>query len=193
MIGIFDPAVEVPCNPRKHRRLDDDPLDGDGGGGGHISNFYQVAVGALNPAPSYKESLMKDSRDGDQVVADFFDDEDIDLQDGDITRSIVDGLVSNEFSGCVQSLAEKSLDHTLVVKLLGRSDYTQALASGPFLSLLNSPTMELWVFYARSEGCSDLCNAQASNETKAIRLSKTPSPSDVPTESVSFGPWMVAA
>ncbi|KAK9015666.1 hypothetical protein V6N11_006762 [Hibiscus sabdariffa] len=58
--------------------------------------------------------------DGEQADVDFFDDEDIDLQDGDVTRSLVDGLISIEFFDRVQSLAEKSFNQTLVVKLLGR-------------------------------------------------------------------------
>ncbi|KAK9020937.1 hypothetical protein V6N11_010949 [Hibiscus sabdariffa] len=63
---------------------------------------------------------MKDKSSSDHGFVDFFDDEDIDIQEGDVTRSLVDGLLSIEFSQRVQSLAEKSLDQTLVIKLLGR-------------------------------------------------------------------------
>ncbi|KAK9017890.1 hypothetical protein V6N11_000890 [Hibiscus sabdariffa] len=115
----YDSGAAAPRNPRKHRRLDDDPPDG-GGGGDHLPNSGHPVEGASTQAPSYKESLMKDKSSSDHGFVDFFDDEDIDLHEGDVTRSLVDGLLSIEFSECVQSLAEKSLDQTLVIKLLGR-------------------------------------------------------------------------
>ncbi|KAK9035891.1 hypothetical protein V6N11_077915 [Hibiscus sabdariffa] len=113
---MVDFGADNPRNPRKHRRLDDDPPDGSGG---PTSDTDRPAMSVLHQTPSYKESLMKDSMNGDQADMDFYDDEDIDIQDGDVTRSLIDGLISIEFSDRVQSLAEKSLDQTLVVKLLG--------------------------------------------------------------------------
>ncbi|KAK8521656.1 hypothetical protein V6N12_031547 [Hibiscus sabdariffa] len=96
MIGIFDPGAEVHRNPRNYRRLDDDPPDG--GGRSHTSNSDHPAVDVVNLPPSYKESLIKDSTDGDQVAVDFFNDGNIDLQEGDVTRSLVEGMISKSFS-----------------------------------------------------------------------------------------------
>ncbi|KAK8533052.1 hypothetical protein V6N12_076333 [Hibiscus sabdariffa] len=76
-IVFFYPATETHRNPRKHRRLDDDPSDG--GGGDHMAKSDQPVVGAFTTAPSYKESLVKDNTVGDQVDVDFLDDEGIDL------------------------------------------------------------------------------------------------------------------
>ncbi|KAK8478310.1 hypothetical protein V6N11_014343 [Hibiscus sabdariffa] len=109
MIETFDPGVVSSRNSRKHRRLDDDPPDS-----GKIRPTGTI------PPPSYKDSLMEDNvaaiHDADEV----FDEEDIGIQEGDVIRSLVDGIISIDFSNCVQSSAEKSLDQTLVVKLLGR-------------------------------------------------------------------------
>ncbi|KAK8511393.1 hypothetical protein V6N12_037997 [Hibiscus sabdariffa] len=60
MICVFDDGVTIPCNSRKHRRLDDDPSDG----GGSVDSATRIAGGALNQdrivpkATSYKESLI---------------------------------------------------------------------------------------------------------------------------------------
>ncbi|KAL4319974.1 hypothetical protein GQ457_18G005190 [Hibiscus cannabinus] len=50
---------------------------------------------------------------------DAFDNDDIEILEGDITRFMVDGIISIEFSERIQTLAAKSLDQTIVVKLLG--------------------------------------------------------------------------
>ncbi|KAK8541493.1 hypothetical protein V6N12_014127 [Hibiscus sabdariffa] len=267
--GVGQPLVASFCRsllPTKYRRLDDDPPDG--GGGSPTSNSVHPVVGASNHVSSYKESLMMDNTVGDQPFADFFEDEDIDLHEGDVTRSFVDGLISIDFSDWVQSLAEKSLDQTLVVKLLGRrigyttlrtkihelwkpkqairlmdiendyflvsfqarSDYLQALAGGPWTvfghyltvqqwnsefstSVLYPTKVMVWIclpglpvtLYKRSiieeigtsigpvEGCPDLRNAQDLSVVEPILPVEAPSPAAAPSDSVSFGPWMVAA
>ncbi|KAK8580709.1 hypothetical protein V6N12_070964 [Hibiscus sabdariffa] len=48
------------------------------------------------------------------------EDDDFEIQEGDVIRTVVDGLISIQFSKRVQSLAEKSFDRTIVLKLLGR-------------------------------------------------------------------------
>ncbi|KAK9042765.1 hypothetical protein V6N11_071125 [Hibiscus sabdariffa] len=96
-------------NSRKHRRLDDDPLD-DG----------EIWPASAIPPPSYKDSLMKDNVAAIHTADEIFDDEEIEIQEGDVICSLVDGIISIDFSNRIQSLPEKSLDQTLVVKLLGR-------------------------------------------------------------------------
>ncbi|KAK9018022.1 hypothetical protein V6N11_001012 [Hibiscus sabdariffa] len=109
MIETFDPGAVNPHSFRKHRRLDDSLSDGGD----------TRPVGPSLP-PSYKESLMKDSESTFCDADAFFDDEDVEILEGDVSRSLVDGIISIDFSDRVRSLAEKSLDQTLVVKLLGR-------------------------------------------------------------------------
>ncbi|KAL4311806.1 hypothetical protein GQ457_01G016070 [Hibiscus cannabinus] len=65
----------------------------------------------------------------------IFDDEEIKLIEWDVKWTLVDGLISIDFSKRVQELAVKSLDQTVVVNLLGRKiDYTT----------LRSKIYELW-------------------------------------------------
>ncbi|KAK8984139.1 hypothetical protein V6N11_029463 [Hibiscus sabdariffa] len=110
MAKTFDPGVVHPRNSRKHRRLDDNPS----GGGGDTR-----PVGLSLPS-SYKESLMKDAVVAIPDVDEDFEEDEIEIQERGVTRSLVDGVISIDFSDRVQSLAEKSLDQTLAVKFLGR-------------------------------------------------------------------------
>ncbi|KAK9028819.1 hypothetical protein V6N11_025957 [Hibiscus sabdariffa] len=110
MAETFDPGLVNSRNSRKHRRLDDNPLDGGGD---------TRPVGLSRPS-SYKDSLMKDAVEAIPDVDEAFEEDEIDIQEGDVTRSLVDGVISIDFSDRVQSMAEKRLDQTLVVKLLGR-------------------------------------------------------------------------
>ncbi|KAK8491244.1 hypothetical protein V6N12_035188 [Hibiscus sabdariffa] len=75
---------------------------------------------AASPSPpSYKDTLMA-SESHQPVTADIFDDDEVVLLEGDVTRSDVDGLISIQFSKRVQALAMKNLELTVVIKLLGR-------------------------------------------------------------------------
>ncbi|KAL4369386.1 hypothetical protein GQ457_05G024870 [Hibiscus cannabinus] len=69
---------------------------------------------------SYKDTLLGDQNGVNPTDADFLDEEDIDLLDGDVTRGMEDGLVTIDFSDRVHALAVKSLDQTIVIKILGR-------------------------------------------------------------------------
>ncbi|KAK9026610.1 hypothetical protein V6N11_039445 [Hibiscus sabdariffa] len=93
-----------------YRRLDDNPPDA----GDESRPIYAT------PFPSYKDFLMKDNvenkHDGDEV----FEDDDTEIYEEDVIRSLVDGVISIDFSDHIQPLTEKSLDQTLVMKLLGR-------------------------------------------------------------------------
>ncbi|KAK8509995.1 hypothetical protein V6N12_035318 [Hibiscus sabdariffa] len=58
---------------------------------------------------------------GDTVQVDEpFEDDDIEILEGDVVRTVIDGMISIQFSERVHSLVEKSFDRTIVLKLLGR-------------------------------------------------------------------------
>ncbi|XP_039030243.1 uncharacterized protein LOC120164645 [Hibiscus syriacus] len=81
------------------------------------------------------KTLMNDQATDPQESDEILDEEDIEIHDGDVTRTIIDGIISIEFSDRIQAPAEKSLDQTVVVKLLGqRIGYT----------ILRSKLHELW-------------------------------------------------
>ncbi|KAK9045530.1 hypothetical protein V6N11_051440 [Hibiscus sabdariffa] len=104
-------------NPKKARRLDDDPPDV---GGSNTAGFVPSAAAMDSRPTSYKDSLIGESTSDDMQEDEPFDDDDIEILEGDVTRMMVDGLISIQFLKRVQSLAEKSLDRTIVLKLLGR-------------------------------------------------------------------------
>ncbi|KAK8476210.1 hypothetical protein V6N12_066952 [Hibiscus sabdariffa] len=54
------------------------------------------------------------------AVDDPFDEDNIDIEEGEITRGLVNGIISIDFSDRINALAVKSLDQTVVLKLLGR-------------------------------------------------------------------------
>ncbi|KAK8979212.1 hypothetical protein V6N11_009420 [Hibiscus sabdariffa] len=67
------------------------------------------------PAISYKDLLMGELPGDDMKEDEPFDDEDIEILEGDVIRTMVDGLIPIQFSELVQSLVEKSLDRTIVL------------------------------------------------------------------------------
>ncbi|KAK9006785.1 hypothetical protein V6N11_019118 [Hibiscus sabdariffa] len=78
---------------------------------------------------------MNDNMENKFDANEAFEDDDIEVHKEDVTRSLIDGIPSIEFSDRIQSLAERSLDQTLVVKLLGRRiGYTT----------LHTKILELW-------------------------------------------------
>ncbi|KAK9033944.1 hypothetical protein V6N11_050124 [Hibiscus sabdariffa] len=70
--------------------------------------------------PSYKDSLLHGTVASPQKDDDIFDDEDIELIEGNITRFVVNGLISVDSSERVQKLTQKSFNQMVVIKLLGR-------------------------------------------------------------------------
>ncbi|KAK8600618.1 hypothetical protein V6N12_050471 [Hibiscus sabdariffa] len=110
-------------NSKKPRRRDDDPPD-EGGTvtlnlNPPLTSIPTVSKDAQQFA-SYKDSLMGESN-GDSMKGDeTFEDDDIEILEGDVVRTIVDGMISIQFSERVQSLAEKSFDRTIVLNLLVR-------------------------------------------------------------------------
>ncbi|XP_039026681.1 uncharacterized protein LOC120160324 [Hibiscus syriacus] len=71
-------------------------------------------------ANPYKTFLMNNTIVDRCYDEDILDDEDIEIQEGEVVRSIIDGLILIDFSDRINSLAAKSLDQTVVLKLLGR-------------------------------------------------------------------------
>ncbi|KAK8568597.1 hypothetical protein V6N12_007145 [Hibiscus sabdariffa] len=73
----------------------------------------------LTLVSSYKEKLTGHSRlpieDEENI-----DEDEIEILDGDVSKTVVDGIISIDFSDRVRNLAIKSFDQTVVVKLLGR-------------------------------------------------------------------------
>ncbi|GMI66330.1 hypothetical protein HRI_000302300 [Hibiscus trionum] len=112
MIGIFDDSASMPRNPKKHRRLDDDPPDGEGADPGRGT--------AAPSVPSYKDFLVQNSTHLLSESDEIMDEEEIPMEEGDVVRSEVDGMIAIDFSDRIISLAEKSFEQTVVVKLLRR-------------------------------------------------------------------------
>ncbi|KAE8689902.1 hypothetical protein F3Y22_tig00110931pilonHSYRG00264 [Hibiscus syriacus] len=84
---------------------------------------------------------------------DIVEDE-IEILEGDVSRSVIDGIISIDFSNRIQTLAVKSLDLTVLVKLLGRrirlqhvasqSDFLKVISEGPWIIFGSYLTIELW-------------------------------------------------
>ncbi|KAK8523003.1 hypothetical protein V6N12_073715 [Hibiscus sabdariffa] len=68
-------------------------------------------------APSYKDKLTGNSRMPTEEE-EILDEDEIEILDGDVTKSIIDDVININFSNRVRDLAIKSLDQTIVVKLL---------------------------------------------------------------------------
>ncbi|KAK9040467.1 hypothetical protein V6N11_015622 [Hibiscus sabdariffa] len=115
---FFDGGVNLPRKSRKYRQLDDDPSDG----GGSDARPADVTLDQDRIAPkatSYKGSLLQNSTSLPSESDELMDEEDIIFEDGEVVRNIVDGVISIDLSERVLSLTEKSLEYTVVVKLLG--------------------------------------------------------------------------
>ncbi|GMI82618.1 hypothetical protein HRI_001931100 [Hibiscus trionum] len=115
-------STAAPPKPRKHRRLEEEPPDeGSPGDRPDGLNPNSNPLPTADPKPSsYKDSLMHGNPLDPREDDDCFDDDDIELIEGDVIRSVEDGLICIDFSDRVQELSEKCFDLTVVVKLLGR-------------------------------------------------------------------------
>ncbi|KAK9007146.1 hypothetical protein V6N11_050979 [Hibiscus sabdariffa] len=112
-----------PRNPKKARRHDEEPPDI----GRSLPPTTDPSLPGNPSSPtsprhpmSYKDSLLGESRDKPSQGDSFVEDDDIEILDGEVTRSIVDGMISIQFSERIQALAAKSMDRTIILKLLGR-------------------------------------------------------------------------
>ncbi|KAL4331886.1 hypothetical protein GQ457_07G010140 [Hibiscus cannabinus] len=137
MTGVFDNGANIPTNPRKHLRLEEKPPDEGNPSDRPDKTTMNFDDGIPSPPsiPTYRDSLLHGHDAFSHDESNNFYDEDIELLDGDVTRSIVEGLITVEFFERVQQLAEKSFDLTIVIKLLGhRIGYT----------MLRNKLFELW-------------------------------------------------
>ncbi|KAK8492814.1 hypothetical protein V6N12_037931 [Hibiscus sabdariffa] len=156
--------------------------------------------------PSYKDTLMASDSSHQASGNVFTDNEEVALVDSDVTRSMVDGLISIVFSERVQALAVKNFDLTVVFKLLGHHIGYNTLRSR--LLDIWKPTKAfrlmdikndyfLVTFKSRSDysnaisgGPWDVCpvvtNATGADPATSIPpVAATPSMTDE-----LFGPWM---
>ncbi|KAK9018204.1 hypothetical protein V6N11_001183 [Hibiscus sabdariffa] len=73
---------------------------------------------AISMVSSYKESLMQNSTIIPSEFEEIIEKGDIIIGEGEVMRREADGVISIDFSEQVLSLAEKSSEQTVVVKLL---------------------------------------------------------------------------
>ncbi|KAK9026813.1 hypothetical protein V6N11_039646 [Hibiscus sabdariffa] len=94
---------------------------------------------------------------------DPFEDDDIEILRGNVVRKVVDGLISIQFSNRVHSLAEKSFDRTLVLKLH-------------------------WPPYGHLD---DIFPMDATDPNATINMVLPTLTQPTKSETVAFGPWML--
>ncbi|KAL4284749.1 hypothetical protein GQ457_16G021760 [Hibiscus cannabinus] len=88
----------------------------------------QVSDHVVPPIPNphtlthilYKDNLIGDDTHSIADGASILDGEDINMHEGNVVRTLVNGMISISFSDCVHELVEKSFDQTIIVKLIGR-------------------------------------------------------------------------
>ncbi|KAL4364167.1 hypothetical protein GQ457_04G022410 [Hibiscus cannabinus] len=100
-------------NHNKKRRQDEDPPDSGG-----LPPFETTASPAQ--PPSYKDTLLGDRQHEIPKDDVFLDEEDIDLNEDDVIRGMDNDVITIDFSERVHNLAVKSLDQTVVIKIIGR-------------------------------------------------------------------------
>ncbi|KAL4303003.1 hypothetical protein GQ457_10G018810 [Hibiscus cannabinus] len=123
MFSEFSVGSDGTRNQNKKRRQDEDPPDNE-----NCSPFAPAteAFTANNnnndssSAPSFKDMLMGNQRYAQPDDDEPFDDDDIELIEGDVIRGMEDGMIKIDFSNRVHELAIKSLERTIVIKMLGR-------------------------------------------------------------------------
>ncbi|KAL4352071.1 hypothetical protein GQ457_06G018000 [Hibiscus cannabinus] len=107
--------------PKKQRRRDEAPPDSP------LISIRPASTSmdcdghdSFEPIPSYKDKLTggSDHAIDDDLVS--LDDDDIDLQEEDVRTGEADGIPFIIFSDCIKDLAIKSMEFTLVLKVLGR-------------------------------------------------------------------------
>ncbi|KAK8497449.1 hypothetical protein V6N12_016973 [Hibiscus sabdariffa] len=104
--------------PKQQRRCDEAPLDSFVPG---LLAFSGMDCNNQEPKlPSYKDMLIgtADGVEDDDLIS--LGDDDIDLLDDDIQTYESDGIPFINFSDRVKDLAVKSMDFTLILKILGR-------------------------------------------------------------------------
>ncbi|KAK9015264.1 hypothetical protein V6N11_006380 [Hibiscus sabdariffa] len=100
-------------NHNKKRRQDEDPPDSGG------LPPSETTASPAQPS-SYKDTLLGDRQHEIPTDDVFLDEEDIDLNEGDVIRGMDNDVITIDFSERVHNLAVKSLDQTVVIKIIGR-------------------------------------------------------------------------
>ncbi|KAK8569198.1 hypothetical protein V6N12_007730 [Hibiscus sabdariffa] len=132
--GLPSPPDDDNRNSKKSRHLDDEPPDSGGtreepmdidtllrADNPHASHASHANIANPTSPATFKDMLMgSDKVDHSMNFDAISEDDDIEILEGDVKRSMVDGLISIDFSERIQNLAAKSLYNTVVVKLLGR-------------------------------------------------------------------------
>ncbi|KAE8725779.1 putative carboxylesterase 15 [Hibiscus syriacus] len=118
MEKLYEASSVDPRLPKKQRRRDEDPLDPSVIA--RDATPSPIECDGSPPAISYKDIMTKSnvSQPGSKSVD--LDDDDIELLDDDVTIGSSNGIPTIDFSERVQSLTVKSMDLTLVVKVLRR-------------------------------------------------------------------------
>ncbi|KAK8501116.1 hypothetical protein V6N11_049716 [Hibiscus sabdariffa] len=103
-----------------NHQIDDDPPDKGGlaASAGSTADLDNIPNETAQPILCYEEPLMKDSVNMPYEANEIIDEEDIEIEEGNVVCSVIDGLISINFLELILILAEKSLDQTMVVKLL---------------------------------------------------------------------------
>ncbi|KAL4388860.1 hypothetical protein GQ457_09G013220 [Hibiscus cannabinus] len=102
MNADFTAGSGEPRNHNKKRRQDEDPPD--------TGDFPPTDAPIRSSQPSaYKETLLEDRTRVNPNDEDFLDEEDIDLNDGDVKRGMENGLITIDFSDRVHALAVKNM------------------------------------------------------------------------------------
>ncbi|KAK8513931.1 hypothetical protein V6N11_021529 [Hibiscus sabdariffa] len=128
----FSTSSDKSRNHYKKHRQDEDPSD--------TGERPSPDATTMPTQPSsYKDTLLGDQNHINPSDEDFLDEEDIDLQEGDVTRGMEDGLVTINFSDRVHDLAVKSLEQTIVIKTLGRTVGYTTLKNKCLILLLKLP------------------------------------------------------
>ncbi|KAL4368016.1 hypothetical protein GQ457_05G029420 [Hibiscus cannabinus] len=110
-----------PRLPKKQRRRDENPPDPPAALGDSFPSLMECE-GEVNTRPtiSYKDVVTGPLGSRSPGSSATLDDDDIELLADDIALGVSNGIPTIDFSDRVQQLAIKSMDLTLVVKVLGR-------------------------------------------------------------------------
>ncbi|KAK8567407.1 hypothetical protein V6N12_005997 [Hibiscus sabdariffa] len=154
----------------------------------------------LQPAISYKDVVAGDLNHVDNEDLIPLDDDDIELTEQNVRVGITDGIPFINFSARVQEQASKSMEFTLVLKILGRKVgystlYNRLLSiwkpSKPIKLIDIENNYFLVKFSSRLDYVDALTDGQHQDET---RMDADPTPtrvSAVTVPSEPYGPWML--
>ncbi|KAK8564731.1 hypothetical protein V6N12_058314 [Hibiscus sabdariffa] len=101
-------------------------------------------LAASRSPPSYKDTLMA-STSHSPVTTDIFDDDEVVLLEGDVTRSDVDGLISIQFSDRPHPFRLMDIENDyFLASFWSRLDYDKAIIGGPWVIFGHYLVVEPW-------------------------------------------------